>query len=178
MVTKRSSAIENPLSHLSSDVAMPDENRFPLDEVLGYLVVRVAHALEHGFTELMGEEGITVRQFGILAHAAGADGLGAAELARRLEVTPQSMGGQVETLCRRGLLRRDPDPGPGRRIAVHITPEGRSVLGRAGALAGRYEEQTMGHLDADERRRLAGELREVLRRAAEGSAARIHASEP
>jgi DNA-binding MarR family transcriptional regulator len=149
---------------------MADERSFPLDEVLGYLIVRVAHVLEHGFTELMAEEGITVRQFGILVHAAQADGLGSAELARRLDVTPQSMGDQVETLCRRGLLQRDPDPGPGRRIGIHLTPEGRTVLGRAGALAGRYEEQTMGHLDPAQRTRLAGDLRDILARAAGGDA--------
>ena len=147
---------------------MPDERRFELDEVLGYLLVRVAHALEHGFTELMAEEGITVRQFGILAHVRRADGLGAAELARRLEVTPQSMGDQIETLCRRGLLVRDPDPGPGRRIGIHLTPAGEAVLARAGALAGRYEEQTMGHLDPAGRARLAEDLRGVLDRATGG----------
>lgn len=154
---------------------MPDERPFPLDEVLGYLLVRVAHALEHGFTELMAEEGITVRQFGILANTARAGGLGAAELARRLNVTPQSMGDQVETLCRRGLLRRDPHPGPGRRIGIYLTPQGGAVLSRAGALAGRYEEQTMGHLDRAQRARLSDDLHEVLRRATRG---RVDAETP
>lgn len=145
---------------------MADERAFPLDEVLGYLIVRVAHALEHGFTELMAQEGVTVRQFGILAHAAQADGLASAELARRLDVTPQSMGDQVETLCRRGLLRRDPHPGAGRPIGIHITSDGLAVLGRAGALAARYEETTMGHLSPEQRARLGEDLREVLRRTA------------
>lgn len=147
---------------------MPERPAFALDEVLGYLIVRVGHALEHGFAELMVEEGITVRQFGILAHTAAADGLGSAELGRRLEVTPQSMGEQVETLCRRGLLRRDPSPGPGRRIAIHLTAAGREVLGRAGRLAGAYEERTMGHLSPERRARFAQELQEILRRTAAG----------
>ena len=132
--------------------------------LLGYLQVRVADALQHAFTEEMAAEGITVRQFGILAHAARADGLASAELARRLDVTPQSMGDQVETLCRRGLLRRDPHPGAGRAIGVHLTEEGGAVLGRAGALARRFEERTMGHLGPAERARFAGELHEVMRR--------------
>lgn len=147
--------------------AEPDPPTFALDEVLGYLLGRVAHVLEHGFTDLMAAEGLTVRQFGILNHVARDPGIGSAEIARRLEITPQSMGDQVETLRRHGLLVRDPDPGPGRKIGVHLTEEGAAVLSRARRLAAAYERHTTGHLSAAERTRLAGDLREILRRARE-----------
>jgi DNA-binding MarR family transcriptional regulator len=144
---------------------MTDEDPFQLDDVLGYLIGRVAHDLQLGFTELMAGEGLTVRQFGVLNHVARSPGLASAEIARRLDVTPQSMVSHVETLCRRGILRRDPDPGPGRAIGVHLTPEGAALLARARVLARDYEDRTTGHLDAEGRRRLASELREIRRRA-------------
>ena len=144
---------------------MADADPFPLDDVLGYLIGRVAHDLQLGFTELMAGEGLTVRQFGVLNHVARSPGLASAEIARRLDVTPQSMVSHVETLCRRGLLRRDPDPGRGRPIGVHLTPEGEALLARARILARDYEDRTTGHLDAEGRRRLADGLREIRRRA-------------
>ncbi len=146
---------------------MSERASFDFGGVLGYLVVRVAAVLEHGFTELMAAEGLTVRQFGTLAQVAGEDGLTSAELARRLDVTAQSMGAQVDTLCRRGLLRRDPDPGRGRSVGLHITPAGEAVFGRAAALAYAYEQRTTGHLPAADRERLRALLLSIIGAAGE-----------
>ncbi len=149
---------------------MSERASFDFGGVLGYLVVRVAAVLEHGFTELMAAEGLTVRQFGMLAQVAGEDGLTSAELARRLDVldvTAQSMGAQVDTLCRRGLLRRDPDPGRGRSVGLHITPAGEAVFGRAAALAHAYEQRTTGHLPAADRERLRALLLSIIGAAGE-----------
>lgn len=141
------------------------EAPFELGEVLGYVIVRVAAALEHAFTEVVAAEGLTVRQFGILSQLAGGDVLTAAEIARRIGVTAQGLGRQVDTLVTRGLLERGPHPGPGRPIDVRITGAGRDRFLRAARLARAEQQRTTGHLAPDEHRVLLEQLREIGRRA-------------
>jgi DNA-binding MarR family transcriptional regulator len=145
---------------------MPDPERFDLAQVLNYLIVQVAATLEHAFTELVAAEGLTVRQFGILALLSGDTALTAAEIARRLNVTAQSIGPQIDTLVARDLVQRDAHPGRGRPIGVHLTAHGRETFARAALLAREEQERTTGHLDPEERRRLMEQLREIARRAA------------
>lgn len=51
------------------------------------------------------------------------------ELARREQISPQSMGATLGALEARGLAERRPDPDDGRRIVISITETGRQVLG-------------------------------------------------
>ncbi len=142
-----------------------DPPRSEEDEFLGYLVARAGERFLHGFTERMAQEGLTVRQANILQAVHEQDGIAAARIARRLEVSPQAMVRQIDQLCRRGLISRDPDPGPGRPVGIHLTPEGRAVVQRARRLAGEYETQIMGHLTRSEREALARALHHALERA-------------
>ncbi len=52
----------------------------------------------------------------------------AAELARREQISPQSMGATLAALEQRGLIGRNPDPADGRRVIMTITAAGRRVL--------------------------------------------------
>ncbi len=144
---------------------MADDAGFDLGDVLSYLIVRVAATLEHAFTELVAAEGLTVRQFGILALLSRGR-LTAAEIARRLDVTAQSVGPQIDTLVARGLVQREPHPGRGRPIGIELTEQGWATFGRAALLARDEQERTTGHLEPSERERLAEQLREIARRAA------------
>jgi DNA-binding MarR family transcriptional regulator len=70
----------------------------------------------------------------------------AAELARREQISPQSMGATLAALETRGLLARTPDPADGRRVIISITASGRRVLNnRRNARV----EQLAGALEAD-----------------------------
>jgi DNA-binding MarR family transcriptional regulator len=54
----------------------------------------------------------------------------AADLARQEQISPQSMGATLSELEARGLVRRKPDPGDGRRILLSISATGRRELNR------------------------------------------------
>jgi DNA-binding MarR family transcriptional regulator len=56
--------------------------------------------------------------------AAGAD------LARKEQISPQSMGATLGELEARGLVKRQPDPTDGRRIVLSISAAGRRELNR------------------------------------------------
>ena len=52
----------------------------------------------------------------------------ASALARREQISPQSMGATLGALEARGLVERRPDPGDGRRVLLSVTGAGRQVL--------------------------------------------------
>jgi len=54
----------------------------------------------------------------------------AADLARREQISPQSMGATLAELEARGLVKRAPDPADGRRILVSLSATGRRELTR------------------------------------------------
>lgn len=59
-----------------------------------------------------------------------------ADLARREQITPQSMGSTVADLERLDLVAREPDATDGRRRLLTVTADGRAVLGSGrGAVA-------------------------------------------
>jgi DNA-binding MarR family transcriptional regulator len=52
----------------------------------------------------------------------------ASALARREQISPQSMGATLASLETRGLLERHPDPADGRRVVLSVTAAGQDVL--------------------------------------------------
>ena len=54
----------------------------------------------------------------------------AADLARKEQISPQSMGATLAELEMRGLVKRQPDPADGRRILLSISASGRRELNR------------------------------------------------
>ena len=54
----------------------------------------------------------------------------AADLARKEQISPQSMGATLAELEARGLVKRQPDPDDGRRILLSITATGRRELNK------------------------------------------------
>jgi DNA-binding MarR family transcriptional regulator len=52
----------------------------------------------------------------------------ASALARREQISPQSMGATLGALEARGLVERRPDPQDGRRVVLSVTDSGRQVL--------------------------------------------------
>jgi DNA-binding MarR family transcriptional regulator len=54
----------------------------------------------------------------------------AAELARREQISPQSMGATLAALQERGLVERHADPQDGRRYVLSLSPAGADVLGQ------------------------------------------------
>ncbi len=52
----------------------------------------------------------------------------ASALARREQISPQSIGATLASLEARGLLERHPDPADGRRVVLSVTAAGQDVL--------------------------------------------------
>lgn len=110
------------------------------DAALGYTIARVAHSVERRVeAQMQAATGLTVRQFGALAHLQRQPGLGSGALARLLLVTAQSAGAMVDGLERHGLLQRDRSGGRGKVAGVRLTPTGSEALSNAYAVAAEIE---------------------------------------
>lgn len=87
------------------------------------------------------------------------------ELAADLGMPPNSVTGRLDSLERRGFVRRTPSATDRRRVLVELTEEGRAAwLGAMGGV-GHEEYRLLGGLTADERRTLSDLLRRVMVRA-------------
>jgi DNA-binding MarR family transcriptional regulator len=77
--------------------------------------------------------GLDLREYDLLVQLAEAEpeGLRLRDLAGRVLISPSNVTRRVESLARRGLVQRRPDPDDGRGVIASLTPSGRSTLRRA-----------------------------------------------
>lgn len=134
---------------------------FEPDDVVPWTLVRAGHALSRVFTQELDRLGLKPHIFGILVHLQREPGLSSAELARRILVTPQSMGKLLRGLADEGLIEHPP-PRRGQRMRVHLSPRGAELLGRAWPVVGRMNEPASLGLTPSETRQLNALLHRVL----------------
>lgn len=112
--------------------------------------------------------GIAAAQYTLLISVHGDPGLTGAELARRLNVTPQAVASQVARLEERGQLERRPHPRHRHVQELHLTDAGRDSLRDADAVIVGIEEQIaekLGPKKAAQLRTLLDEVACVVREA-------------
>jgi len=119
--------------------------------------------------------GVTLTQYTVLSHLSGRDDLTSADLARRLEISPQSVNEMVSALEAAGHLERRPAP-PNRKILrLHITPRGREHLARAEAAIDEAEAYLLHAVSSQDRKVLRTVLTQMMER---GSAVQRRAGQP
>lgn len=115
----------------------------------------VRAALRHDLTDL----GLTPVQSTVLHLISAGPRSSSAELARRMQVTPQTMHKMVTELERRGLLAFQPRPGHGRALDARLTERGQELVAGADARARAIEDRMTEGLDERQRRQLIDLLR-------------------
>lgn len=123
----------------------PDDARPPL----GYLVVRLAEAVDRAFVAALADLGLKPRQLRLLVLVDRAPGLNQRELARQLEVDAGNLIAILDALEADGLLRRTRDEADRRQRLVRLTPKGQRVLGAAEAATSEVEEAVFAGVPAD-----------------------------
>ena len=136
----------------------PDQPDFigrVLREAFGWLVAEVGtHIAER-------HPGVTTAQTQVMVMI-DADGTRPAELARRAQVTRQSMAEALAGLEARGYVQRRPDPNDGRATLVSVTPTGRAALRDGLEVALLVHEHWESVLGRAKMARLVALLRELL----------------
>ena len=129
-----------------------------LDTSVGYALKQAATALRTAMEAALRPLELSVTQYSCLELLGQRPGLSAAELARGVFVTRQSMQTVLAGLADRGLLTR-PDTAPhGRALPTALTPAGTALLTRASSAVAAVEQQMLTPLTADAVTRLQGDL--------------------
>jgi DNA-binding MarR family transcriptional regulator len=98
---------------------------------------------------------------GFVFQAIGPDGTTAAELGRRLGVSKQAAGKQIESLERLGYVRREPDRRDQRQKIVVLTDRGYDALALAAAIFDELRARWARILGPERLRALEADLRTV-----------------
>lgn len=110
--------------------------------------------------------GLAAAQYTLLINVHSDPGLTGAELARRLNVTPQAVASQVARLEERGQLERRPHPRHRHVQELHLTDAGREVLRDADAVIVEIEQQIaekLGPAKTSQLRALLDEVADAVR---------------
>lgn len=136
---------------------------FDLDAFLPYLLNQAAEATGRGFARIYrAEYGMTRTQWRVLANLGRAGAMTAAAICRVSHVEKTKVSRAVAALETRGFLARGPDPEDRRAESLSLTPAGREVFGRLGALALDYDRALRDRLGAERAEAIVGVLRELI----------------
>jgi DNA-binding MarR family transcriptional regulator len=116
---------------------------------LGYFVRRVQVWVFQDFIQTLKPVDIRPAQFSALVVIGANAGLSQAELAATLGIERARLARLLHRLQARNLIRRLQSGEDGRRHALQLTPQGRTLLARAKKLAARHERRLIEKLSAE-----------------------------
>jgi DNA-binding MarR family transcriptional regulator len=137
------------------------------DDRLTYVLWQAQHACERRLVAALADTGLHISHFGILKLLHFEDGLTGAEIARRLDVTPQSISTAVAVARERGLVRATAHPVHRGLVELEITAAGRTMLAEIRKRVMSVDDLMSSVLSGDERAtilKLLIRLRELLRK--------------
>jgi DNA-binding MarR family transcriptional regulator len=134
----------------------------PVAEFAGQLFFRLWRASHTRTAEALETIGLTPALFGVLNVLGAGDGAIQQKLSSDMGIDPSTMVSLIDELEGNGLAARRRHPNDRRAWEVTITPEGRQALERARGLALQVEDNVLGGLSGEERRRLLALLRRAL----------------
>jgi len=143
-----------------ADVTSPTLAETPFKAV-GFMVSSIGYGVSRRFHHVLAPLELEPREFALLRAVAAAEGQSQQAIGERLQIPPSRMVAFVDALERRGLLERRQNPHDRRARALHLTDDGRELLGRAFVLANGLEEQLTASLSQAEREQLVELLRRV-----------------
>ena len=135
----------------------------PLADRLGGAIKRAEADLTQAKHAAVKPFGLTVPQFAALLWLEDSPGISPAELARRCQVTPQTMTTVLQNLHTLGYIERTPHPFHKTMLETRLTDEGARVLAEADQRASAVEQRLADEFTDEER----ATLRALLARASQ-----------
>jgi DNA-binding MarR family transcriptional regulator len=132
-----------------------------LNDRLGYFVRRLQVWIFQDFIRRLARLDLSPAQFSVIVVIGANPGLSQAELAETLGIERARLVRLLHRLERRGLTQRRASRSDGRRHALELTREGKTVLAAAERLAGQHEDVLREKLGARRYRTLLNVLRAV-----------------
>lgn len=142
--------------------ATPDAR--PHEASLIYAIGRVSQGIRRELRARLAPWGLSVQEFTTLSVLDARPGLSNAQLARRALITPPSMIEVLAKLERRGLVRREADPGHAGILRAAATPAGRELLRAAGPAVQEVEDRILEGVPARDAEVTSRVMRSAMRR--------------
>ena len=127
-----------------------------------HLLHRAGQLAEDIFSRSIGDLGITARQYVVLSVVDGLEDPSQTTLCEISGIDRSTLADIVRRLVERGLLMRRRTLIDARMYAVRITPEGKSVLEKAGPIAQEVDAAVLTSLTASERETFNSLLQKVV----------------
>ena len=131
-----------------------------LDAHLGYFVRRLQVWVFQDFIRALERIDISPAQFSVLVVINANRGLSQSELASTLGIERARLARLLHRLEGRGVIERRASAADGRRHALKLTPQGRTLLARAKLLSSHHEQRLREKLGAERHALLLGALRD------------------
>jgi DNA-binding MarR family transcriptional regulator len=130
---------------------------------LGYWLRFVSNHVSHGFALKVEAEGVTVAEWVVLRTLLDGGAAAPSDVAQALGMTRGAISKLADRLVEKGLVLRTASESDRRFQALELSDEGRALVPVLAALADANEEEFFGHLPAEERRRLAETMQDIVR---------------
>lgn len=124
--------------------------QFDFEQSLGWWVITTGHALQRALNAELSKEGITVRQWEVLAWIALEGELSQTELAERLGIEAPTLVGILDRMERDGWLDRYHCPNDRRKKRIRVTPKVELVWSQMVACAHRVRSRASRGMTPDE----------------------------
>jgi DNA-binding MarR family transcriptional regulator len=144
------------LSILTADVSQMKLPR------TSYLVRQLQLRIYAKLAEQLKAFELTPAQYMVLSLSTGQVERSSADLARRAQMTPQSMNELTASLFRKGFVKRRPHPEDSRVLLLSLTKAGQRSVARCEKLMDQVEEEIFGCLDRQHLMLLRASLSKVL----------------
>ncbi len=124
--------------------------QYDFEESVGYWVCMTAHALRRGLNDRLAQEGITLRQFEVLAWLSCDGDVSQAQLAECMGIEPPTLAGVLRRMERDGWVVRESCPQDRRKNLLHPTEKAEEIWERALSLCHEVREQAISGFTAEE----------------------------
>jgi DNA-binding MarR family transcriptional regulator len=133
----------------------------PLASAVGFLLAWNGQRIARVFAAKLEPLGLRPPHFGVMNLIESRPGISQHDLVTGAMIDPSSMVKVIDELESLGLAERRVDPNDRRKRAVHLTPAGSEMLGRARKVAMATADDVLGPLTPDERETLRRLLRKM-----------------
>ena len=124
--------------------------KFEFEESIGYWVCLTSHTMRRALDAELAREGITLRQWEVLAWTAHSGEISQVELAERMGIEAPTLAGILARMERDGWLERYCCPNDRRRKRIRATEKAEAVWNRMAECCRRVRAVATGGISAEE----------------------------
>ncbi|MCB1475554.1 MAG: MarR family transcriptional regulator [Rhodobiaceae bacterium] len=119
------------------------------DASLGFLIGDLSRLMRHNFNRRAQTLGLSLAQARALGFLSREEGIRQVALADKLEIHPMTLARLLDGLQDLGFITRTADPADRRAFRLHLTSQGRSMIGRMWTLAAETRQEAVADISEE-----------------------------